>query len=70
MPDITMCNWELCPMRDKCIRFTAKPDKLWQSYFTDVPIKDGKCEYFWDNKNINKEIFNDDDDFKNMLKWF
>ncbi len=25
----------------------AKPSEYWQSYFTEPPIKDGKCEYYW-----------------------
>jgi hypothetical protein len=27
----------------------------WQSWFSVVPIKDGKCEMFWDNKLKEKK---------------
>ena len=47
MPDITMCLGIDCPQKEKCYRFTAKPDEYWQSYFIDSPIKDGKCEMYW-----------------------
>jgi hypothetical protein len=47
MPDITMCPGTDCPHKEKCYRFTAKPDEYWQSYFMNSPIKDGKCEYYW-----------------------
>jgi hypothetical protein len=46
-PDITMCPGTNCPQREKCYRFTAKPDEYWQSYFIDPPIKDGKCDLYW-----------------------
>lgn len=46
MPDITMCNDALCPMRMMCYRFTAEPNEL-QSYFTDSPRKDSHCDFFW-----------------------
>ena len=46
MPDITMCPGTNCPQKEKCYRFTAKPCD-YQSYFTNAPIKDGKCEYYW-----------------------
>ena len=47
MPDITMCNGQRCPVREKCYRFTAKADELWQSYFVESPIKDNKCDHYW-----------------------
>jgi hypothetical protein len=45
MLDITMCYGEGCEKRDECLRYTAKPCKYAQSYFTTTPIKDGKCEH-------------------------
>ena len=51
MSDISMCVGLNCPLKEKCYRYTAKVSKFWQSYFTEVPYKDGKCEYFWDNKD-------------------
>jgi len=54
MPDISMCNSDICPLKDKCHRNTARPSKFMQSYFTEAPFQiiDGetKCECFWDNK--------------------
>lgn len=47
MADITMCPGTNCPHKEKCYRFTAKPCEYWQAYFTEPPIKDGKCEYYW-----------------------
>ena len=46
MPDITMCKGTNCPVSTKCRRFMAKADP-YQSYFTEVPYKDDKCEYYW-----------------------
>lgn len=48
MPDITMCQGTDCPLRDRCYRFVAKPDKLWQSYFANVPYDSAtnQCEAF------------------------
>lgn len=47
MPDITMCDDEGCPMKDRCYRYLAKPSK-WQSYFADSPREDDKCELVWE----------------------
>jgi len=46
MADITMCQNEDCPSKEKCFRYTALPSKH-QSYavFT-VPEGKDKCEYF------------------------
>lgn len=51
MPDITCCKGEteqgfICPKRTKCYRFLAKPSML-QSYFTEMPWFNKKCDYFW-----------------------
>lgn len=32
MSDISMCEGKDCPIRDKCRRFTAKPNPYRQSY--------------------------------------
>ena len=48
-PDITMCPGTDCPLKETCYRYTAKPTQFSQSYFVDPPIKDGECDYFWDN---------------------
>ena len=34
-------------MKESCYRFTAEADTM-QSYFIEPPIKDGKCEYYWE----------------------
>ena len=54
MPDISMCDYEGCPAKDSCYRFTATPSEYRQAYFSEPPIKDGKCEYYWEDKQINK----------------
>ena len=50
MADITKCKGTNCPVASKCRRFTATPSN-WQSYFTEVPLKDGKCDMYWGEKN-------------------
>lgn len=52
MPDITMCKGDNCSIKDTCYRHTAKADRL-QSWFVEAPIKDGSCEYYWEDKNAN-----------------
>jgi histone acetyltransferase (RNA polymerase elongator complex component) len=51
MPDITiitMCPGTNCPHKETCYRYTAKPSEGWtQAYFTEPPIKDGKCDMYW-----------------------
>jgi hypothetical protein len=49
MSDITMCSGVGCDLKNDCYRFTATRG-FWQSWFSVVPIKDGNCEMFWDNK--------------------
>ena len=53
MPDITMCQGDNCPIKDKCYRFTAHADELWQSY-ANFEYKHG-CDFFWDNKDKPKK---------------
>lgn len=61
MNDITMCSGRrkefICPLREKCYRFTAKADRYWQSYFTEIPYnrKKNECKYFWDNEEKKKK---------------
>ena len=55
MPDICMCKGTGCPHKEKCYRFTAEPC-IYQSYFLDPPIKDGKCDHYW-GKN-GQEVWN------------
>tara|TARA_R110000744_G_scaffold297586_1_gene407367 strand:- start:578 stop:736 length:159 start_codon:yes stop_codon:yes gene_type:complete len=51
MADITMCDGVKCPFKDKCYRYTAPIMGYRQAMFTETPIKDGLCDYYWDNKN-------------------
>lgn len=32
MPDIAMCQNNVCPHAKNCYRYMAKPDEYWQSY--------------------------------------
>jgi hypothetical protein len=47
MSDKTLCKGNNCPMKEQCKRYTSTPNLLYQSYFTESPIKDGKCDMFW-----------------------
>ena len=49
MADIAMCSGKGCPLKERCYRYTAPVNPIWQSYFTNVPYKNGECEYYWDN---------------------
>lgn len=49
MPDISMCENKLCPLKDNCYRYTAKPSD-YQLYAEFTPDDKGKCDYFWENK--------------------
>jgi hypothetical protein len=71
MTDITMCSGVGCDMKHDCYRFTANRG-MWQYYFSKPPIKDGKCEMFWDNKltaakPISRQVI-DNEDSKDLLK--
>jgi len=45
-PDITMCKGTDCPVKESCYRYIAKPND-YQSWFTEPPIKDNKCDMYW-----------------------
>ena len=49
MADITKCMGTNCPLKESCYRFLAEDD-FRQSYFRDVPFKNGKCKYYWNIK--------------------
>lgn len=59
MPDITMCAGEGCPIKEDCYRFTAKPNGLYQSYFSVVPY-DRKlgCDHYWENRSARVPLNN------------
>jgi hypothetical protein len=37
MPDFSMCRGKDCDKKETCLRFTAIPDKEWQSYVFPDP---------------------------------
>lgn len=40
----------ICPMKDKCYRYTAPVNEYRQAYFMVVPYEDPECSEFWDNR--------------------
>lgn len=50
MPDISKCSNKLCTLKEKCYRFTCKPNEYWQSYAEFSQDDEGDCEYFISNK--------------------
>ena len=53
MADISMCRNESCKLKKKCYRYTAIPSEFRQSYGLFALDENGKCNYFWDNKEYN-----------------
>jgi hypothetical protein len=47
MADITKCIGTGCPVKEKCYRYTTKSSEFRQSWFCEIPLKDGKCDMFW-----------------------
>jgi len=47
MVDISKCNGNNCTLKNKCYRFKAKANPLWQSYaeFSQDPVTK-ECDYF------------------------
>jgi hypothetical protein len=58
MPDITMCEGNDCPLKEKCYRFTAIESITHQSYFSSPPYDSKKenCEYFWEDTLFQEEF--------------
>jgi len=46
MADITKCDGANCLIKDTCKRFTSESG-FRQSWFSESPIKNGKCEMYW-----------------------
>ena len=46
-----MCKQERCPVKNKCYRYTAKPDELYQPYVVvEIEhVRDDGCKLFWNN---------------------
>lgn len=59
MVDICKCKGQvddtICPYKEKCYRYTSKPDE-YQTYFLNLPLKDDKCNFYWgdDAENIRE----------------
>lgn len=55
MADISKCSGEGCNQKEKCYRFTAKPNEYYQSWMSspapDPLPKKWKCPEFWDNEH-------------------
>jgi len=47
MPDFTMCQGTNCPVSLKCKRYISKANPYRQSYFSEVPYKDNRCDFYW-----------------------
>ena len=50
MADFTMCDGTDCHLKEKCKRYTSRPNEFRQAYFLTPPIKDDECEMFWGEK--------------------
>jgi hypothetical protein len=50
MPDITMCDGQGCELKSTCYRYKAEPSIYGQTYFTEAPIEDEQCDYYWEVK--------------------
>lgn len=48
MTDYTMCPGESCHLKERCYRYTARPDPFWQSWFETPPFDEGSstCECY------------------------
>jgi hypothetical protein len=47
MSDITKCSGADCDLKSTCYRYTA-PTGMYQYFFIGTPLKDGECEYYWE----------------------
>lgn len=56
-PDISLCIGGLCPLKEKCYRYLAKPSE-YQSYFADPPFVKNKCEYLVKIVKPKKKVSN------------
>jgi hypothetical protein len=55
MPDITMCVNNDCPYKDTCHRFTAVPDKFWQSY-QSFRCEKGICPAYIEDRKKRQSV--------------
>lgn len=56
MADITKCKGGYCLLKDKCYRYTAKDSEYRQSYFMELPMKNGICDMYWGEQNIVSQL--------------
>lgn len=62
--DISWCNGVDCRKKDYCHRFydswakqeSIRLGEIYLSMFVTSPINDGKCEYFWPEKEEYSDI--------------
>lgn len=45
--DISMCENQTCPLKEKCYRFMAEPNPTYQSYADFKPDENGKCDFYY-----------------------
>lgn len=53
MADIAKCSGNKCPLKETCYRYKA-PDSVFQFFLLEPPVKDGKCEYYWEMTKVVK----------------
>ena len=47
MVDLSLCSNHACHSREKCYRYMAKPNELWQAYANFIPPKGRrKCYHY------------------------
>lgn len=63
MSDITKCSGFNCPLKNNCKRHKSI-DGMRQSYFTEPPYKDGKCDFFLAEQN--ESVLNQ---LNKIMKW-
>jgi len=52
MGDFTMCDGQGCELKSTCYRYKAEPSLYRQSYFTESPIENGQCDYYWEVQEV------------------
>ncbi len=57
MADITMCQNEDCPSKEKCLRYMAEASKNQSYAYLEVAEGKDKCEYFMEIKNEYESIY-------------
>ena len=47
MADITKCQGTDCALKESCYRYLAPVTEWRQSWFSEFPFKNGKCDHYW-----------------------